>query len=244
MALPVWMQLVLQLVHGLSHFLLFGTFDEPTANNSDPNPSAPLTSSDSTLSSSSSPLSSRTVDFLATVFGFTLPRDVTIVHGLPTATAVLLKLTEILPPEVVLFLVLSGLTAWLFLGIILVTFVLIVICRRFVFTRLIGRVSLPIVSFAAADVIVSEPEENEDNTEPIPRPLPSPPVRPTLPPAPRRRVLPLSDAALALSGTVAAHNCSPVVPSLPRRGRRSQLPPSPTFGRAASEGRRPSLLWL
>ena len=59
------------------------------------------------------------LSFVATSVGLDLPRTLTIVDGLLVATAFLLRLTENVPAEVLLFLMVSGAVFWLFIVLLL-----------------------------------------------------------------------------------------------------------------------------
>ena len=224
MALTEWMHLVLRVVHDLSHFLLFGTLHDPTSVTTTPTIS-PRTSFDNLTPTPLPSISERAIGLVAGAFGVVLPQAVTLVHGLPAATAVLLRLTEVLPADVVLFLCLSGLLLWVFVfgavGLLTGWCTYRACCA--VWRRL---VTTPLRSVAFSPDSVDSPESDEDhpNRGETPAICAVGPNRAAsrITDASFRAALPFSDTALSLSNTVAAQGTSlPLVPLPKRRTRRS-----------------------
>ena len=58
-------------------------------------------------------LSDYLLSYFSSLTGLELPRALTILNGLPLATSLLLRLTEVIPPELLLFLCVSGIVFWL-----------------------------------------------------------------------------------------------------------------------------------
>ena len=220
MALPDWMLIVLRIIHDLSHFLLFGTLadvdPEPV-----PAPSLPPTPFQDVSPTTTPSFRERTLNFLVTSLGITLPHSVTIIQGLPTATAVLLRLTEIIPADVVLFLCLTGIVVWIAVvsgGALFILWGSI---------RLVRSFGQPL----SASATLSVPTFTEEPDAPITAPpaLPTTPTfphlphahaSPALPPTPAARTpLPLSDAAQSLTGLVLANNQCPTNVTSRRRRR-------------------------
>ena len=121
MALPCLAKVVLRLVSEITLFLL----DEPC------HPSL----RDCLLirvPDVSDPSSSSIIDHILTQFantlGLSLPRDLTLFGNIPTATAYLLRLTEVLPSELLLFLVVIGLVSSVCVPCIIL--LLTIICCR------------------------------------------------------------------------------------------------------------------
>ena len=228
MALPAWMHLVLRLIHDLSHFLLFNDADQ-LSHPSVPSVHATTVAPPESLRHSTlfPGIGERTIDLVAGLLGVALPRAVTIVSDLPAATAALLRLTEVIPADVVLFLCLSGLLLW---STLFVVFSGVVALLTF---RLLNRLkqvllgpSRGAVTFAPDAVLLPESDE-----EPSTRTLRSNAralfhqrhVTPGITDTPRRTPIAFSDAAISLSDTVAAHNqvSTTVVPLAKRRPRRT-----------------------
>ena len=96
MALPHWMNITLRLVSNVTSFLL-----------NDPPAECPLASLSHEEryrhSDSSAGILDAAFSFVATSVGLDLPRTLTVVDGLTVATAFLLRLTESVPAEVLLF---------------------------------------------------------------------------------------------------------------------------------------------
>ena len=124
------------------------------------------------------------LSFVATSVGLDLPRTLTVVDSLSVATAFLLRLTENVPAEVLLFLMVSGVVFWLFIVLLLgcgivggIGFLLLYVIR--------GTQQMP-----DQRSIMNTPEN--ENTMPLPPPeLPS-----------------LSDAAQTLVLTANTHRCA------------------------------------
>ena len=112
MALPHWMNITLRLVSNVTAFLL-----------NDPPTECPLASLSYEEryrnSDSSASILDTALSFVAISIGLDLPRTLTVVDGLSVATAFLLRLTENVPAEVLLFLMVSGATFWLFIVLLL-----------------------------------------------------------------------------------------------------------------------------
>ena len=224
MALTEWMHLVLRVVHDLSHFLLFGTLHDPAPVSTTPTIS-PRSSLDNLSPTPSPSISERAIGLVAGAFGIVLPQAVTLVHGLPAATAVLLRLTEVLPADVVLFLCLSGLLLWVFVfGTIgcLSCWCIYRGCRTV--WRRFATPPPRSVTFAPDSVESPESEEDFPNRGETPAICAARANHTTsrVTDVPVNVALPFSDAALSSSNTVAAHGTSlPLVPLPKRRTRRS-----------------------
>ena len=106
------MNITLRLVSNVSSFLL-----------NDPPAECPLASLSYEEryrnSDSSTGILDAALSFVATSVGLDLPRTLTIVDELSVATAFLLRLTENVPAEVLLFLIVSGAFFWLFVVLLL-----------------------------------------------------------------------------------------------------------------------------
>ena len=222
MALMNWLHLTLQLVHDLSHFLLFGSFVEPNQSTHSSTVS-PVTSADDRTTS---PLLSAFVESsfhsVAGWLGFSLPRTVTVVTGLPVATVFLLRLTEVWPAEFLLFLCLSGLLAWGVAFILLALVFLLVVVHVVKRCCLSKRPHVPVVTFAPDLISTSDTEETPPPSPArVDRRLPAPTTLPVLSHPDSPPVTALSNAALTLTDTVTAHHSaislSTVSPSRPRR---------------------------
>ena len=226
MALPNWMHLVLRLIHDISHFLLFNATEEPTYQTTRPANATTIAPPES-LSHSTifSGIGERTIDLVAGLLGVALPRAVTIVSDLPAATAALLRLTEIIPADVVLFLCLSGLLLW---SLLFVSFVLIIVV---LFVRVLIRLkqtfvkpTREVVTFAPDNVILPE-SDDEASARALRsglRALPHQRCSDTrIANTPRRTPITFSDAAISLSDTVAAHS-RPLNAALPAPKRRTR----------------------
>ena len=137
MALPRWMHMAMSVVYEVAAFLiedpnaLASLGSGPCYNNLTVPREEPLRLSDYLLS------------YLSSLAGLELPRALTILNGLPLATSLLLRLTEVIPPELLLFLCVSGVVLWLIvfgLGALLVVLVIGVLCSGMSFpTRLFRR---------------------------------------------------------------------------------------------------------
>ena len=121
MAPSAWANAALRLILEVASFLL-----------SDSSPLCPCESLVTTLDSlKTSPKTQNFVDrlltSLATSLGLTMPTALSVYSGLPLATAYILKLTEIVPPEFVLWLIVCGLVSCLLVifGSVLVAFLII-----------------------------------------------------------------------------------------------------------------------
>ena len=209
MALIDWAHLGLQLVHDLSHFLLFGSLTDPLPFSSSTTSTPRIVSSGDSVSSPLSNLTERTIDYIAGWVGISLPRAVTIVTGLPAATIFLLRLTEIVPPEFVLFLCLSGLIAWMTVLLSIGTIPLVLIIRALVRWCRRPRPSVGVVTFAPDHVTIPDAEDTPPSSPGQLTHSSSLPLtvdmrtlgHPALSPSPA-----FSDAALSLTDTVAAHS--------------------------------------
>ena len=106
MALPRWMNVTLRLVSNVSAFLL-----------NESSPVCPLAPAEQgqvySITESSATLIDSALGFVASSVGLNLPRTLAVVDGLSVATAFLLRLTESVPAEVLLFLMVSGVVFWL-----------------------------------------------------------------------------------------------------------------------------------
>ena len=186
MALPHWMNVTLRLVSNVTSFLL-----------NDPPSECPLASLSHEEryrnSDSSAGILDAALSFVATSVGLDLPRTLTVVDGLSVATAFLLRLTENVPAEVLLFLIVSGAVFWLIV-------VLLLGCGTVgVFGILLLHLTRGTQQTADQLPILNEPE----NTSTVPLP---PPELPSL-----------SDAAQTLIPTATTHRCT----TRSRRGRQA-----------------------
>ena len=137
MALPNWMRVAMSIVYEVAAFLI----EDPNAfsalgtaacyGNASNHREEPLRLSDHLLS------------YLSSLTGLELPRALTILNCLPLATSLLIRLTEVIPPELILFLCVSGVVFWMIVfGVgVLVTVVIIgILCSGTSFpTRLFRR---------------------------------------------------------------------------------------------------------
>ena len=172
MALPRWMNVTLRLVSNVSAFLL---------NESSPVcPLAPVEQRQVySVTESSATLIDSALGYVASSVGLNLPRTLAVVDGLSVATAFLLRLTESVPAEALLFLMVSGVVFWL--TAVLLFAVGMVTIGGLLFTRLTRTTRQPVPPCPA---------------------LPEAPVRP--PPtleAPAEQPA-LSDTARSLSSTI------------------------------------------
>ena len=209
MALTDWAHLGLQLVHDLSHFLLFGSLAEPRLSSRSTTP-APATAFPEEFVPSLPPnLTERTIDYVAGWLGISLPRAVTIVTGLPAATVFLLRLTETVPAEFVLFLCLSGLVAWAAIFLVVCTIPFALVVRALVRWHRHRRTPITVVTFAPDHVTIPDADDMAPSmpgqllhSSSLPLPTETPILQhPALAPPTT-----LSDAALSLTDTVAAHS--------------------------------------
>ena len=225
MALIDWAHLGLQLVHDLSHFLLFGSLTDPLPFSSSTTSTPRIIPSGDSVPSLSSNLTERTIDYLAGWLGISLPRAVTIVTGLPAATIFLLRLTETVPPEFVWFLCLSGLIAWMIVILVVGTIPFVLVMRALVRWCWRPRASSTVVTFAPDHVTIPDTEDTPPSTpgqlfhsSSLPLTADASALgHPALTQSPT-----FSDAALSLTNTVAAHSSSLSLAS-PARAR-SQRP--------------------
>ena len=185
MAVPEWLRLLMYLLHTILTFFL-----QPTS-------VGPLPQSLTCLSNAPEGEPGLVDQLLAGVtslLGLDLPRDISLFNYLPRATAFLLRLTEVVHPEVLLFLVMLG-TLCLFCCMIGLFLGLIKgICRA-------GRWSMGLAVRAVGAAPVTP------ISMPDPTPLPNP-----------RAPRPLSDTARTLAPAIEAHNvCSSPRPRRQRR---------------------------
>ena len=222
MALRDWLHLSLQLVHDLSHFLLFNSSTEPIFSTPSSTAPPPTPTVHDQRAPSLSTLAESSIHSFAEWLGFSLPRTVTVVTGLPVATVFLLRLTEVWPAEFLLFLCLSGLLAW-GVAIILLTLVFLLVVVRVVKRCCLSRSPhVPVVTFAPDLISTPDTEETPPSSPArVDRRLPAPTALPVLNHPDSPPVTALSNAALTLTDTVTAHHSaislSTVSPSRPRR---------------------------
>ena len=137
-------------------------------------------------------LSDYLLSYLSSLTGLELPRALTILNGLPLATSLLLRLTEVIPPELLLFLCVSGVVFWLIvfgLGMLATVVIIGVVCCGFSFpTRLLRRTR------------ATSPEPRRQ--EALPQPCAAPPALEAEPVPP----VPLSSTVQAFIQDVDAHN--------------------------------------
>ena len=135
MALPRWMNVTLRLVSNVSAFLL---------NESSPVcPLAPVEQGQTySVAESSATLIDSALGYVASSVGLNLPRTLAVVDGLSVATAFLLRLTESVPAEVLLFLMVSGAVFWL-IAVLLLAVGMVTIGGLF-FTRLTRTTRQPV----------------------------------------------------------------------------------------------------
>ena len=150
---------------------------------------------------------------LSSWVGVELPRAMTILNGLPLATSLLLRLTEVIPPELLLFFCVTGMVFWLVFALLLIIgatcmsgmFIRVFCWPSNAFSRLLNRSNTPPPAPARAI--------RARTTEQVPRPLPPPPR------------LALSDEAQHLMEDVRALNPGPTPPDTARlRPRRNTKP--------------------
>ena len=186
MALPRWMHIAMSVVYEVAAFLI-----------EDPSALASLGATpcyDSLTSPRGEPLrlSDYLLSYLSSLAGLELPRAITILNGLPLATSLLLRLTEVIPPELILFLCVSGVVLWLIvfgLGALLVVLVIGVLCSGMSFpTRLFRQRRIQSVGSTTQEAL-PPPEV----TPPALEAHPSPPA-------------PLSSTVQAFIQDVNAHN--------------------------------------
>ena len=227
MALPTWMHVVLQLIHDISHFLLFNSAEEPTYRTTTRPINATTVAPPESLGHPTTfpGIGERTIDLVAGLLGVALPRAVTIVSDLPAATAALLRLTEIIPADVVLFLCLSGLLLWSLLFVSSLFIVVALVIRALLrLKQAFSKPSREVVTFAPDDVNL--PESDEETSARTFRPdlrtlSHQRGVNPRIADTPRHMPITFSDAAISLSDTVAAHS-RPLNAALPAPKRRTR----------------------
>ena len=208
MAFVNWLHLGLQLVHDLSHFLLFGAPVGPNLSTHAPTVVPTTSPAEDVTATIQSTLVEASLRSIAGWLGFSLPQAVTVVTGLPVATVFLLRLTEVWPAEFLLFLCLSGLVAWAF------AFVFMTVISLWLVVRIVKRCccahrrpQVPVVTFAPDQILTPDTEDTPPSSPThFPQVLPAsvaPPVLDHTGSTPRAS---LSDAALTLTDTVAAHH--------------------------------------
>ena len=119
MALAGWMRMVVQVLHEILSLLM-----------NDPNEVATdacMTSLNVAAISESSSfhITEALVTTLVDVLGLRVPPAVSVLTGLPVAVALLLRITEVIPADVLLFLIVSGICGWM---VVLLVFI-VLLCR-------------------------------------------------------------------------------------------------------------------
>lgn len=111
MALPCWMRVIISVIYEVAAFLVH----EPHSAREVPRSPCAFDGFNPTQSTADESLgiSDYMLSSISNALGLELPRAVTILNGLPLATSLLLRLTEVLPSELILFFCISGMIFWL-----------------------------------------------------------------------------------------------------------------------------------
>ena len=153
-------------------------------------------------------LSDYLLSSLSSALGLELPRAVTILNGLPLATSLLLRLTEVLPPELLLFFCITGMIFWLTCAVLCVV---LVVCTSGLVCSVVCWPPRVIAQWLTA--LTGRPAANI----PPPRIRAAPP-RPALPP---NRPAALSDQVQTFADDVRVHNPKATPPGSRRRSQRN-----------------------
>ena len=148
-------------------------------------------------------LSDYLLSSLSTALGLELPRAVTVLNGLPLATSLLLRLTEVLPSELILFFCLTGMIFWLVCACLCCV---ILVCTSGLLFQLVCRPPRAVAHWLTSWFANPPPSRRPPRLE-------AAPARPRLPPV---RPAALSDEVRTFVEDVRAHN--PI--SAPSDGRR------------------------
>lgn len=216
MALPCWMRVIVSVIYEVAAFLIH----EPQSNSRDIN-RTPCAfdgfTSHHDSSSESLGLSDYLLSSLSSALGLELPRAVTILNGLPLATSLLLRLTEVLPPELLLFFCITGMIFWVTCAILCVV---LVVCTSGLLCSVVCWPPRTIVRWITSLLGRSAANSTPPRLRAAPPRQALPPNRPSRQALPPNRPAALSDQAQTFVDDVRAHNPTVTPPGSRRRSQR------------------------
>ena len=152
-------------------------------------------------------LSDYLLSSLSSVLGLELPRAVTILNGLPLATSLLLRLTEVIPPELILFFCLTGMIFWI---LIVVVCLLLLVCTGGLLLRVLFAPPRVMLNWLLNTITPPEQLTPQALTQADLIPAALPPNRPAA----------LSDEVRSFADEVRVHNPATPPPFTLRRSAR------------------------
>lgn len=208
MALPCWMRVILSVIYEVAAFLIH----EPHATRDSPRTPCAFDGFSHTQPAEPLGLSDYLLTSLSNALGLELPRAVTILNGLPLATSLLLRLTEVIPSELILFFCITGMIFWLTCAFVCCV---VIVCASGLLFRVLYWPPRAAVNWLTARV---------GTPPPVVRPprVNAPPQRPQLP---ATRQAALSDEVRHFAPDVLAHNPTPNAPNSNRRSTRRNTGP-------------------
>ena len=157
-------------------------------------------------------LSDYILSSLSSMLGLELPRAVTILNGLPLATSLLLRLTEVIPSELILFFCISGMIFWILIAVVCL---LLLVCTGGLLLRVVFVPPRVVASWLLSTIVPPEPTNPHALMQADLIPAALPPNRPAA----------LSDEARSFADEVRAHNPATPPPSTLRRSARHNTRP-------------------